>query len=71
MTYFVSLGELREAEWAEIDQGTALWRYTVTKTNARISSPTPGRLWKPCANRNRSPGAVALCFLVRVATAGR
>jgi len=30
---FVRPGELRKAEWAEIDLDAAEWRYTVTKTN--------------------------------------
>jgi len=30
---FVRPGELRKAEWADIDLGDAEWRYTVTKTN--------------------------------------
>lgn len=30
---FVRPGELRKAEWADIDLDTAEWRYTVTKTN--------------------------------------
>ena len=30
---FVRPGELRHAEWADIDLDTAEWRYTVTKTN--------------------------------------
>ena len=30
---FVRPGELRNAEWADIDLGAAEWRYTVTKTN--------------------------------------
>ena len=31
---FVRPGELRRAEWADIDLDAAEWRYTVTKTNA-------------------------------------
>lgn len=30
---FVRPGELRKAEWADVDLDTAEWRYTVTKTN--------------------------------------
>ena len=30
---FVRPGELRKAEWADIDLDMAEWRYTVTKTN--------------------------------------
>jgi integrase len=30
---FVRPGELRKAEWKDIDLGAAEWRYTVTKTN--------------------------------------
>jgi integrase len=29
---FVRPGELRKAEWADIDLGAAEWRFTVTKT---------------------------------------
>lgn len=31
--FFVRPGELRKAEWADIDLDSAEWRYTVTKTN--------------------------------------
>jgi integrase len=34
---FVRPGELRHAEWDDIDLDVAEWRYTVTKTNTRIS----------------------------------
>src|SRR5438105_4279305 len=36
---FVRPGELRKAEWAEIDLDAAEWRYTVTKTNTRHIVP--------------------------------
>ena len=42
---FVRPGELRKAEWADIDLDAAEWRYTVTKTStphivpARTASP--------------------------------
>jgi integrase len=32
LTVFVRPGELRTAEWADIDLDAAEWRYTVTKT---------------------------------------
>jgi integrase len=32
---FVRPGELRHAEWKDIDLSAAEWRYTVTKTDCR------------------------------------
>ena len=36
---FVRPGELRHAEWADIDLDTSEWRYTVTKTNTQHIVP--------------------------------
>lgn len=36
---FVRPGELRQAEWADIDLDAAEWRYTVTKTNTPHIAP--------------------------------
>ena len=36
---FVRPGELRKAEWADINLETAEWRYTVVKTNTRHLVP--------------------------------
>ena len=47
---FVRPGELRHAEWADIDLDAAEWRYTVMKTNTRTSSPSPARPWTSSAN---------------------
>jgi integrase len=40
---FVRPGELRSAEWADIDLDTAEWRYTVTKTNTPHVVPLPSQ----------------------------
>ncbi|WP_244860085.1 hypothetical protein [Nitrosococcus oceani] len=41
---FVRPGELRKAEWVDIDLDAAEWRYTVTKTNTphRFKLKMPG-----------------------------
>jgi integrase len=36
---FVRPGELRHAEWSDIDLDNAEWRFTVTKTNAAYTVP--------------------------------
>jgi integrase len=46
---FVRPGELRKAEWADIDLHAAEWRYTVTKTSTPHIVPL-GRPWTSCAN---------------------
>lgn len=39
---FVRPGELRKAEWADIDLDAAEWRYMVTKTGSQHIVPLPG-----------------------------
>ena len=68
---FVRPGELRKAEWADIDLDAAEWRYTVTKTSTPHIVPSPGRPWKSCANCIPSPGAGVLHFRERGATGDR
>ena len=68
---FVRPGELRKAEWADIDLDAAEWRYTVTKTKTPHIVPLSGRPWTSCANCIPSPGGGALFFRERGATAGR
>jgi integrase len=36
---FVRPGELRQAQWADIDLDTAEWRFTVSKTNTQHIVP--------------------------------
>ena len=68
---FVHPGELRKAEWADIDMDAAEWRYTVTKTNTPHIVPLSrqaveilrelqpltgrGRYVFPCARSNGRP----------------
>ncbi len=62
---FVRPGELRRAEWAQIDLEVAEWRYTVTKTN---TEPSCRYLRKPspsCAKYTRSQVKDDLCSPVR------
>src|SRR3984893_4967554 len=69
---FVRPGELRKAEWANIDLDAAEWRYTVTKDqHSAYRPPSPGRPWTPCPNCIPSPSGGALLFRERGATGGR
>jgi len=40
---FVRPGELRKAEWKDIDLDNAEWRYMVTKTDTQHIGHFPGR----------------------------
>jgi integrase len=57
---FVRPGELRKAEWADIDLDTVEWRYTVTKTRTPHIVPL-----------SPSPEGGNLSFRVPGATCGR
>jgi integrase len=53
---FVRPGELRKAEWADIDLDTAEWRYTVTRPGA--TSACPARSGTAGAAKSRKARAV-------------
>jgi integrase len=59
---FVRPGELRMAEWKDIDLEAAEWRYTVTKTNTPHIVPLSRQHWRFCARYNPSPARAALFF---------
>jgi integrase len=69
---FVRPGELRKAEWADIDLDAAEWRYHVTKTDSRTYRPSgnpsgsdPARA--SCPDRHRA----LMSFRAREATGDR
>ncbi len=60
---FVRPGELRKAEWKDIDLDAAEWRYTVTKTrHPAHRSSFAGRPLRSCVNCTRSPAKGATSF---------
>ena len=68
---FVRPGELRKAEWADIDLEAAEWRYTVTKTSTPHIVPLSRQAVEILRELHPSPGAGALSFRGRGATGGR
>ena len=59
---FVRPGELRHAQWEDIDLDNAEWRYIVTKTNTQHMFLSLGRRLKYWKNCNPSPAMAAMCF---------
>lgn len=52
---FVRPGELRSAEWSEIDLQTAVWKIPAERMKMRrpMTFLFPGRCWAICMNRSR------------------
>jgi integrase len=68
---FARPGELRKAEWADIDWTRQNGATPSPKPKPLMSSPSPGRPWTSCANCIPSPGVDASSFRERGATGGR
>ena len=60
---FVRPGELRHAEWAELDREARIWRIPAGKMKARRPMPCryPARCWPSLMNLSRLPAPGAIC----------
>mgnify|MGYP003365143907 CR=1 FL=1 len=71
---FVRPGELRQAEWEEIDLEAAVWRISAgrTKTRREHAVPlSPGKHWTFWRKPACSPATGAMCSLLRASRAVR
>lgn len=68
---FVRPGELRKAEWADIDLDATEWRYTVTKTNTPHIVPLSRQAVAILRELQPLTGRGSSCFQGHAATGGR